>query len=297
MNREYLRRVNLAKEYISNNIGEDLNLDDIARAAHFSKYHFHRVFKAVTEETVAGYIRRVRLEMAANQLLYDSERSITTIAIDCGYGSSQNFATAFKNFFGASPTEFREKNLQEGKRRPDVPETNESPLTLRKEINRDVPELRVEIRQMEAYHVACVLQTGPYGRKASEKAFEKLYTWAYNQNISESAVYLGIIWDNPDVTESEKCRYDACMTVPEGIVAGGDVRLKTINSGLYAVCHCEVPDYESLEKVYEALFTDWFSSSDYLPGDDVSYEIYLNDPSTHPQRLWLIEICIPIVHV
>lgn len=91
MKKEYRRRINLALDYISENYHKELSLEEIAGSAHFSKFHFHRIFKAVTGETVSGFLRRIRLEKAANQILTDADKSITSIAIDCGYGRSQNF--------------------------------------------------------------------------------------------------------------------------------------------------------------------------------------------------------------
>jgi AraC family transcriptional regulator len=94
-------------DYISRHLDRDLSLEEIARAASFSKFHFHRIFKAVVGETVAGFTRRLRLERAANRLVACSRDDITKIAMDCGFSNSQNFATAFRQHFGVTPTAYR----------------------------------------------------------------------------------------------------------------------------------------------------------------------------------------------
>ena len=66
---EYRKRVCLAMNFISENLDRDLSLEEVARAGSFSKFHFHRVFKAAVGETIAEFTRRLRLEMAANRLL------------------------------------------------------------------------------------------------------------------------------------------------------------------------------------------------------------------------------------
>lgn len=66
---DYKKRVCRAMNFISRNIERDLSLEEIADKVSFSKFHFHRIFKAVTGETVAGFTRRLRLELAANRLL------------------------------------------------------------------------------------------------------------------------------------------------------------------------------------------------------------------------------------
>ena len=78
--REYIRRVCRAMDYISARLAENPTLDEIAESAAFSKYHFHRVFKGVTGETVADFTRRLRLERAAQHLLFDMNRDVTDIA-------------------------------------------------------------------------------------------------------------------------------------------------------------------------------------------------------------------------
>lgn len=93
---DYRKRVCQAMNFISRNLDRDLSLEEVAGVASFSMFHFHRIFKAVVGETVAGFTRRLRLEFAANRLLSNQHEDITTIAIDCGFSSSQNFAKAFR---------------------------------------------------------------------------------------------------------------------------------------------------------------------------------------------------------
>ena len=109
---EYRKRVCQAMNFISRNLDRDLSLEEIAGAASFSMFHFHRIFKAVVGETVAGFTRRLRLEFAANRLLSNQHDDITTIAMDCGFSSSQNFAKAFRQHFGTTPSEYRKSKIR-----------------------------------------------------------------------------------------------------------------------------------------------------------------------------------------
>lgn len=106
----YISQINKAIDYIERNIQNDLQLEDIARAANFSPFHFHRIFKAVVGETIAKFTKRVRLEKAAMSLRYDGSKSITQVAFDCGFSSSQVFAREFKNYFGRTATSIESKN-------------------------------------------------------------------------------------------------------------------------------------------------------------------------------------------
>src|SRR5215510_10723523 len=105
--REYERRVNRVMDYVEAHLAEDLTLDRLAAVAAFSPFHFHRVFVAITGETLSDFIRRIRLERAASSLTLMRETSVLEIALRCGFSSAASFARAFKNHFGMSASEWR----------------------------------------------------------------------------------------------------------------------------------------------------------------------------------------------
>lgn len=115
-NREYIKRINIAIDYINENISEELTLENVAKASLFSKYHFHRIFKSITGETAADYIKRIRLEKSAH-ILGVMNKSITDTAIECGFNSSEQFSREFKNYFGFSPSDIKrikKQNIENG---------------------------------------------------------------------------------------------------------------------------------------------------------------------------------------
>ena len=304
MNKEYQKRINRAVDFILRNIGRDLTLDEIAGKACFSKYHFHRIFKAVTGETVSAHIRRLRLEKAANRLSADSGESITTIALDCGFGSSQNFATAFKRRFGCSPRDFRERYSLEtwAASRDNQAATegvvnvgNTGPDHFSDGLNHESKtNLWINLMDMPSYRVAYERVVGHYGFKNSEAAFKNLLKWAHKWFDIDASIAMGIVWDNPEVTEPQLCRYDACITIPEHITPKGRILIQEIKGGPYVVGHCEVSNYPELEQAYEDMFIRWFTNGNHIPADSVPYEIYLNNPANHPRENLLIDICIPV---
>ena len=105
--REYESRVNRVLDYIDRSLEKKLSLEELARVASFSPFHFHRIFKCMVGETLNDYIRRIKLEKAANILAHNERTSITEIAFDCGFSSSAVFARAFKENFGMSASEWR----------------------------------------------------------------------------------------------------------------------------------------------------------------------------------------------
>ncbi len=90
-------------DHIREHCGEDLDLEKIARVACFSKYHFHRIFHQLNGETAIAFVRRMRIEKAVRRLATEGETPITTIALECGFSTSQNFARAFRMQYGLTP--------------------------------------------------------------------------------------------------------------------------------------------------------------------------------------------------
>ena len=101
-----LRAVERAIEHIEAHLGGKLDLDEVARAAGYSKFHLHRLFGEVTGMTVHDYVSRRRLTEAACALAR-SERPIVDIAREAGYDSQQTFSAAFTALYKVPPARFR----------------------------------------------------------------------------------------------------------------------------------------------------------------------------------------------
>ena len=93
--------------YIDEHLDEQLGLATLAEVAHFSSFHFHRLFSAWMGETFGDYLRRRRVEVAAMRLAAQPRTRILNIALSVGFGSAEAFTRAFKLRFGCSPTAWR----------------------------------------------------------------------------------------------------------------------------------------------------------------------------------------------
>src|SRR3984893_1287027 len=104
---EYVARMHRVLEHIDRELDQPLELEALARVANFSPFHFHRLFTAWMGETLGDYVRRRRLELAAQRLVAQPRLSVLQVALSVGFGSTEAFARAFKTRFGSTPTKWR----------------------------------------------------------------------------------------------------------------------------------------------------------------------------------------------
>lgn len=296
LRREYVSRVNAVIDYITSHLDGDLSLARLACEAAFSPYHFHRIFRAMVGETLHDFIRRVRIERAAALLVDYPARPITTIALDCGFSGSASFARAFRDRFGMSASAYRESKLCKPESKPgkDLNVSGEYIARARVEPQRSsAMDMNVEVKQMPELHVAYVRNIGPYNTIG--RAFERLMQWAGPRGLMQfpKMQMLGVYHDDPEVTDADKLRADACITVPEGTGVDGDVGASTIPGGLFAVAHVEISK-DQFTEAWNKLMGEWLPESGYQPDDRLCYELYLNDPEEHPQGKFIVDICEPV---
>lgn len=98
--------VSLAIRYIEDNLDSKLDLETVATALHYSKYHLHRIFTKIVGLTIHEYVQRRQLTEAAKLLVF-SKRPIIEIALISGYESQQAFTSIFKAMYKMTPTDFR----------------------------------------------------------------------------------------------------------------------------------------------------------------------------------------------
>jgi AraC family transcriptional regulator len=276
---DYQQRIIRVLVYIDEHFNDALTLDDLARIAYFSPYHFHRIFQAFIGEPLYAYIKRLRLENAAVHL-QSTGLTVTDIAFKSGYETPAAFAKAFRERFGVTPTGFRTKN---GRNSGD----NQS-------INTTEEIMKPEIRTLEDQKVLFVRRNGNYGQ-AAEKAWKTLMKHAFWRMMTNRSVkFIGILRDDPKLTEESKLRYDACMTVKEDVKPKGEIGAQTLKGGKYAVFLHEGP-YERFNETYDLIFSEWLPRSGYKLRETPCYELYLNrNPKrTKPENL-RTEIHIPI---
>ncbi len=288
--REYHERILRVLIYIQQHLDEAVSLDELARVAYFSPYHFHRIFRGMVGESVMEHIRRLRFERAAFHLKAGHE-PVTRIAFDAGYETHEAFTRAFRAMFDRSPTEFRRE------RQPSLPvgggKVRYIPAGAIQNfipIEKGENVMQVRIESIAPAHVAFVRHLGPYDRVG--QAWGRLFAWAGPRGLCGPRMQaFGLCYDDPDVTPADKIRYDACFVVGPDVKPEADIGIQDVPGGDFAVALHKGP-YSTLTQTYAMLIGQWLPASGRTPGPLPSIERYLNNPQTTPESELLTEVCI-----
>ena len=293
---DYKQRLLRVLVHIQQQLDEPLSLDELARMAHFSPYHFHRVFKGMIGESVQSHIRRLRLERSATQLK-STDWPVTQIAFASGYDTPEAFTRAFRSMFGASPSRFRATRRQA---HPDSGKTagsgvhyrNGKPLRNFTAASLAVGTMNIAIQTLPARRVAFVRHVGPYAECGS--AWDTLGMFLGKEGrLGGESLFIGICHDDPEVTPPARIRYDACVTVDDSFAPDGEIGVQIIAGGAYAVATHFGP-YETLGEAYARLMGQWLPRSGRELRSIPSFEVYANDPNnTEPEDL-LTDIFVPL---
>lgn len=302
---EYARRMHQVQAYIDAHIDENLELPALAEIAHFSAYHFHRLFSAWIGETLGEYLRRRRLEVAAQRLIAQPESAVLDIALGVGFGSAEAFARAFKARFGCTATEWREQ--QRGRRlqfhensNPDQairnPDQAAAGANRDHEASHPAKEsfMKVSVVDREPVRIAYMRYTGRYGQAVSDFWQQQFAPWMMRNNLMGEPRY-GIGHDDPAITAPEKCRYDACVEIPADFAVGGGALATTLPGGKYA-CATYYGNGSDIGVPWQALLRDWLPQSGMQLDNRPFLEYYPRgaryDPATGSFEC---ELCIPVV--
>ncbi len=256
---DYRERILRVLTHIQEHLDEALDLEALARVACFSSFHFHRVFAAMTGETLADHVRRLRLEQAAMELRAGGKQVIQ-VALDAGYGAHEAFTRAFKAAYGVSPAEFRRATgpvailaAPSGVHfRPGVPLTtfNTNHLTTK--------VMKVITKKIKPLRVAYLRHVGPY-EDVKQTWVDLVKQLSADQQVGKRSMFIGIGHDNPSVTPAAELRYDACITVDEEYEPKKPVELQTIPGGDCAVVkNCPVA---KIKDAFQFLYSKWLARS------------------------------------
>lgn len=262
-------------------------LDQLAAAAAFSPYHFHRVYRALTGETIGRTVARLRL-LRALRLLSNPMQAVTDVALASGYETSQAFARAFRDAFGASPSELR---AQPARVTAEIARLSQAPTP---PPGADETPLRVEVVSIEPFRVAALRNTGAFDDL--DQVYGRLFAWAGERGLLDGLAGLfGMPREDRRDAAPGRYAFDAMLgfDLPFEADAGAGIADATLGGGRYArVRH--VGSFTGLEAVTDFVLAQWLPASGETLRAAPLYHEYLDDPEEVPEALLRTDIHVPL---
>jgi AraC family transcriptional regulator len=297
--REYERRINRVIDCVQAHLDDDLTLERLAEIAAFSPFHFHRVFAAITGETLSDFIRRVRLERAAGALISLPETNVLEIALRYGFSSAATFARAFKAHFGMSATAWRSGGAQQWRKHHQAERKNRKASATRighrPSADSQGIAMRIEIKEIPPYRIAYRRHFGPYGTKGAITAlWTDLWRWIRRRDLARPGMLtVGIGHDAPGIAAAEKLRYDAGIVVGDDFKPDRSVDVAHLPGGKYAVARFQGPA-SVITDAWARFYTAWLPRSGYQPEDRPRLELRRDHDLRLPAGHFRCELCLPI---
>jgi AraC family transcriptional regulator len=269
------RRIERVQAHIAANLDGDLSLDALAEVAAMSRFHWHRVFRAMTGETVAEAVRRARLSRAA-ELVAGTDCPLSEVARRCGYADAASLSRAFRAAWGIPPGAARAA----GGRLPPLPQ----PPT-----EKGLPMTPVDIRHYPPVELAGLLHRGPYDEIG--RTFARLCPPLDAAGVPYRGPGYAVYHDGKDVPRSELRSHAAIVIDPGTPLPSSHERL-ALPGGRVAILTHRGP-YDGIAGAWDALYR-WLEQSGEAEADAAPYDRYLNGPEdTAPENL-LTELCLPL---
>ena len=292
----YRSRINKVIDYVNNNLDKSISLEELASVAFFSPFHFHRIFVAVTGETVNNFTNRIRIEKAA-RLLKFSAKSISEIAMECGFSSSSTLSRMFKQCFGISPSSYRlNGEIENSKIRKELfPVNDYHYIMTEEELKNNFP---VEIKVLPERRIAYIRVLDSFKEGVVLNAFEDIISWAKKMNLFYSETIFGMSIDDPLVTPKEKYRYEVCITIPEKFtVDAGNYMATTILPKCKYATATVSGNFNMVATATHYLFNNWLINSSFEPEHQPGLEIFLDKENICNWTHFDLKLCIPIKNI
>ncbi|MDY8136022.1 AraC family transcriptional regulator [Aquimarina sp. 2201CG5-10] len=282
-NETQLERYKKLTTYIDKNFKEDIDIKKIEDVCHYSYRNINRIFLALHNETIGKYIKRIRLEKAAQYLKY-SDSKVANIAFEVGFENAPAFNKAFKSKFNCSPRGFRNSIEANRKIIKTVYDRKESLLDFSIEFLPDFEMLYLEYRGVFS------------DTRAVESTWGNLISHYEKEHlITSKTVFLAELLDDNEISDSIHFRYNCAVRLDEPLSDRPEklFKIKKHKRQKYAKFR-HFGSYENSQETYNKIYAFWLTEVQLEFKDAPSIEIYPNFNNPVPEDQQIIEIYIPI---
>src|SRR6204780_1922313 len=290
-NSEYAQRINRVIDYLRGNLDRQVKLEELAKVACFSEFHFHRIFRAVSGETLYNFTNRLRLEKAARLLRY-SGQSLTDTALACGFSSSATFSRAFRSGYGTSPRQFRKSGkIKKSKICKELFPEEEYGLLMSAEEKKAAFPIR--IKNIPERQVAYIRITNAFEMDRVIVALKTMIEWAKSQGIFSQGVLFGMTIDDPHVTPKHLYRYEVCLASSFPFECMEGMSKLKMPAMRYAAIKVS-GDIHKVATAWDYLYRDWLVNSVHEPEHAPALEVFLDKENATDWSHFELELCLPV---
>ena len=280
----YAERIERVVRHLENLPAESApTLAELAAVAAMSEFHFHRVFRLMTGETVGDALRRIRLARAVPALA--ASAPVEEVAAQSGYAARQSFARALQSGAGVSPVAARRdpealanalRQARPGARQGD-----------------EIPALTIDIVSAQPLRLLAVRNVGAY--EELNAAYGRLFTLVTAQLPPESIVGLyGVQFDDPRFTSPQDCRAICAFDVGDAGVPAGELEQITLPGGDFLRIHHH-GSYDLISASIDVLYAHAIDALDRELAPQPPYIHYRDDPEQVAEAQLRSEVYLPLL--
>lgn len=274
-------------DHVRKNVDGDLSLETLAAVANSSRYHFHRVFKGVTGETLTQFVQRTRLERAAYLMKASPSRSLASIAYEVGFSEQSDFSRVFRSHYGVAPSQWDRRS------RIDAGGISNFDSELAK-AKADGPPPSVMIVSRPACRLLYVRVRTPFVGPALHDGYRRLTAWLDSNDVDwRHRELIGLSWDNYETTPIELVQYDLGFTVPDDLDTQDEFGIHELPSILSAEVHCLGP-LSRIAVAWDHLYDAWLPTSDYEPEDLPGIKRFRRRPDELGWDTYDLDACLAV---
>ena len=297
MNDFHLNQLYKVLTHIDNNLNSDLSLSTIATVGNYSVFHFHRLFKAYTGETLNEYITRKRLENIAAILIRDKTISITQLAYLNGFSSNASLTKTFKKMYNINPSQFKKKSSSQydkiikSKNGQTFEKFDQYLWRINNLINWLHMNATVNVMDLTPIKLVFVSHIGIDGL---DDAFSRIFEWASLKELTngDNVEFVRIYNDSFKITSPNKVRMEIGIPVHQKVTPDSGIQFKEFEPRRCIVGNFEI-NLKNIEKAWSSLFI-WMNENGYKPGKQRPFEIIKNNFNKHPQKKCIVDLYIPV---
>lgn len=283
----WIESLQRAIDYMEEHLLDDMTVDEIAKQANSSPFHFQRTFAILTDSSVGEYIRRRRLSLAAGELC-STEAKIIDLALKYGYDTPEAFTKAFRRQHGISPSEARKYT---GKLK------SYSRLGIQVSLKGAEP-MQYKVVEQDGFEVIGIKQGFSYGNGENLTGIPKMWDQANQDGTCDRLLcknngpVKGVLGVCVDKSSTQDKQMDYWVgTAYEGDMPEGFLKIE-IPPSKWAIFEVHGPMPEAMQNMWKQIITEWLPSSGYELAGTPELEVYTAGNSADPD--YYSEVWIPV---